>query len=99
MASDLEQRSSRLAVVLAVLIPVSGLVLVIGAAAVGGGHGSYILWWSGLALAGLSSLLAVWCFVVRQRVVFRKRRVDGLSLGVTLALIAVLFFWISGWWR
>lgn len=84
---------------LAVLIPVSGLVLMVGAAAVGGGHGSYFLWWSGLALAGLSSLVALSCFVLRMRVVAQMRRMDILSLGVTLALIAVLLFWISGWWR
>lgn len=50
-----ERLSLRLAGLLAVLIPLSALALIVGAAAVGGGHGSYVLWWSSACAGGPGS--------------------------------------------
>ena len=82
-----------------VLLLIAAGLLVFGAAAVGGGHGTYWLWLLGLGLAVIASVMSLWCFILRLRVVASARSPDFLSMLMGLASLGVLWFWLSGIWR
>lgn len=77
------------------LVPIAAFVLYIGAGRVGGGHGTYTVWFIGLGLCGLSwlSLAASACFRISAFVESGK-----LSVTIVVTLLLLIPSTLLGLW-